>query len=250
MDPAGQPGAPTRLAAMARSTSSDSPAKPKKQRWYRTIWQAYRITVQVDPAITWWLVGAFVVIMGAATGVGLALGRLWYFLFIGLPLALVVMMFILARRAESAGYKRIEGQPGAALQALRTVRGWEFPDDPVDMNPKSLDLVFRGSGRGGVVLVSEGPPHRVGKMLEDQRKRVTRVLPNVPVTVIQCGDGEGQVPLRRLAKRLRKVRPALDKRATAEVAKRLRALGGAKLPVPKGVDPFRVRPDRKGVRGR
>lgn len=233
---------------MARSTTPAG--APKKQRWYRTLWQAYTITKQVDPAITWWLVGVFVVVMGAAVGVGLALGRVWYFIFVGLPIALVIMMFILARRTEAAGYKRIEGTPGAALSALRTVRGWEFPDDPVDINARTMDLVFRGSGRGGVVLVSEGAPHRVGPMLEQQRKRVSRVLPTVPVTIIQMGDAEGQVPLRQLAKRLRKVRPKLDKRATDEVNKRLRALGGAKLPVPKGVDPFRVRPDRKGMRGR
>ena len=35
-----------------------------------------------------------------------------------------------------------------------------------------------------------------------------------------------------------------------EVTKRLRALGGVRLPVPKGIDPYRVRPDRKGMKGR
>ena len=236
---------------MARSTDAQPKApKVKKQRWYSTLWQAYRMTAEVDRSITWWMVGIFAVVMGVAVAAGIATGRLWYFLFVGLPVAVIIMMFVLARRAESAGYKRIEGQPGASLSALRTVRGWDFPDDPVDMNPKTLDIVFRGSGRGGVVLVSEGPSHRVSRMLEDQRKRVTRVLPNVPVIVIQCGDEKDQVPLRDLAKRVRKIRPKLDKRATEEVAKRLKALGGARLPVPKGIDPFRARPDRKGMRGR
>ena len=36
----------------------------------------------------------------------------------------------------------------------------------------------------------------------------------------------------------------------AEVTKRLKSLGGAGLPVPKGIDPMRARPDRKGMRGR
>lgn len=233
---------------MARST--DAPPKAKKQRWYKTLWQAYRMTAEMDPAVTWWLLGIFVVVMGAMTGIGIGTGRLWYFLVIGLPLAVLAMIFVLARRAESASYKRIEGQPGASLSAVRTVRGWDFPDEPVDMNPKTLDIVFRGSGRGGVVLVSEGPSHRVSRMIADQRKRVARVLPNVPITVIQCGDEEGQVPLRKVARQLRKVRPTLDKRATAEVTKRLKALGGARLPVPKGIDPYRARPDRKGLRGR
>ena len=45
-------------------------------------------------------------------------------------------------------------------------------------------------------------------------------------------------------------RPKLTKQEVAEVNKRLTALGGVKLPVPKGVDPMRARPDRKGMRGR
>ena len=36
----------------------------------------------------------------------------------------------------------------------------------------------------------------------------------------------------------------------AAVANRLRAIGGAKLPVPKGVDPMRARPDRKALKGK
>jgi len=35
-----------------------------------------------------------------------------------------------------------------------------------------------------------------------------------------------------------------------QVAKRLQALGSTKMPIPKGVDPMKARPDRKGMRGR
>ncbi|MGO2739556.1 MAG: DUF4191 domain-containing protein, partial [Cellulosimicrobium funkei] len=34
------------------------------------------------------------------------------------------------------------------------------------------------------------------------------------------------------------------------VSKRLRALGVSRLPIPKGIDPTRARPDRKGLKGR
>ena len=46
------------------------------------------------------------------------------------------------------------------------------------------------------------------------------------------------------------MRPAITKAEVSEVAKRLRALGAARLPIPKGVDPMRARPDRKAVKGR
>jgi len=58
------------------------------------------------------------------------------------------------------------------------------------------------------------------------------------------------VPLRRVNRRLMSGKPALTKSQVSQVAARLRALGGARPPIPKGIDPTRVRPDRKGVRGR
>ena len=234
---------------MARSDSTDKPEK--KQRWYKNIWQAYQLARSMDRAVTWWLLGTFVVVMAIAVGIGLAIGQLVYLILVGLPFAILAVLLILVRRTERAAYRRIEGQPGAALSALRTIRrGWDFPEEPVAMDPRTQDLVFRGVGRAGVVLVAEGPPHRAAKLLEKERKRVTRVLPKVPVIAIQVGNAEGQVPLSKLARKVQRLRPELNKQATAEVTKRLKALGGARLPVPKGIDPMRMRPDRKGMRGR
>lgn len=227
------------------------PAKVKKTRWYHNIWQAYQMTRKVDPAVTWWLIASFLIVMAIALVIGILVNQVIYLLIVGLPFALLAPLVILVRRTEAAAYRSIEGQPGASLSALRTIRrGWEFGDEPVAMDPRTQDLVFRGVGRAGVVLIGEGPPHRVQKLLDAERKRVNRVLPKVPVTLIQCGDAEGQVPLAKLARRVRRLRPVLDKQSTSEVTKRLRALGGARLPVPKGIDPLKARPDRKGMRGR
>ena len=49
---------------------------------------------------------------------------------------------------------------------------------------------------------------------------------------------------------MQRLKPQLTKAEVGEVVKRLQALGAVKMPVPKGVDPMRVRPDRKGMRGR
>ncbi|GMA89001.1 hypothetical protein GCM10025868_42510 [Angustibacter aerolatus] len=46
------------------------------------------------------------------------------------------------------------------------------------------------------------------------------------------------------------MRPTLSKAEVVAVHKRLRALGAQRLPVPKGIDPMRARPDRRGMRGR
>ncbi|KGM14041.1 DUF4191 domain-containing protein [Cellulomonas bogoriensis] len=242
---------------MARKSAESSPApegkapKVKKTRWYHNIAQAYTMTRKADPAVTWWMLLAFGAVAGLAVGIGLLIGQVVYLLIIGLPFALLAGMFVLARRAEAAAYSRIEGQPGAALSALRTIRrGWDFPEEPTTVDPRTQDTVFRGVGRPGVVLVSEGPPHRARKLLEAERKKVARVMPTVPITLIQCGREEGQVRLRKLPRTVQRLKPKLTKHEAAEVTKRLKALGGARLPLPKGVDPFKARPDRKGMRGR
>ncbi|WP_265523668.1 DUF4191 domain-containing protein [Oerskovia flava] len=224
--------------------------KPKKQRWYHQVWSAYKMTRREDPNVTWVMAAVFVGILAVALGLGVWWGMWVYTLIVGLPFALLGAMFVLTRRAERAAYSQIEGQPGAARAALGTIRrGWAFDEEPVAVTPQQ-DMVFRGIGRAGVVLVSEGPPARAGKLLEKESRRVTRVLPNVPVTQIQCGNAEGQVALRKLPRTVQKLRSTLTKPEAAEVSKRLRALGGVKLPIPKGIDPTRARPDRKGMRGR
>lgn len=243
---------------MARqSTPASTPAsgasapKVRKPRWYTQVWQAYGMTRKVDPAVTWWILAAFVGVLALAVLIGLLVDQLIYVLVVGLPFAFLAGMFILARRAETAAYSQIEGQPGASLSALKTIRrGWDFPEEPAVIDPRTQDLVFRGVGRAGVVLIGEGQANRVSKLLEAERKKVARILPNVPVTLIQTGSGEGQVPLRKLPRTVQKLKSTLTKQETAEITKRLRSLGGARLPLPKGVDPFRARPDRKGMRGR
>lgn len=212
---------------------------------------AYQMTRRSDPAVTWWMIAAAIGVMGLATVIGLLVNQLVYVLVLGFPFALLAAMFILARRAEAAAYRQIEGQPGASISALRTIRrGWDFPEEPVTVDPRTQDMIFRGVGRPGVVLVAEAPPNRARRLLENERKKVARVLPNVAIHLIQSGNDEGQVPLRKLPRAVQKLKPTLTKQETNEVVKRLRALGNRALPIPKGVDPMRVRPDRKGMRGR
>ncbi|MGH8964036.1 MAG: DUF4191 domain-containing protein, partial [Actinomycetes bacterium] len=179
----------TKSDAGASADANGKQKKPKKQRWYHQVWSAYQMTRKQDPTVTWVLLGAFVGILAVAFVIGLLLDAPVYATVVGLPFALLGSMFILTRKAERAAYTQIEGQPGAARAALGTVRGgWEFDDEPVAVNPRTQDFVFRGVGRPGVVLVSEGPSHRVKRLLEDERRRVSRVLPNVPITLVECGN--------------------------------------------------------------
>ncbi len=236
-----------------RSTGDDAAATPKKQGRIAQLRAVFTMTRRADPAVVWWMLGAFALTLAVVVGLGLLVGggAWWLFVILGVPLAFLVALIVMARRAERAAFAQIAGQPGAAGAALRNLRrGWNVPEEPVAVDPRTQDLVFRAVGRPGVVLVVEGPLPRAARLAEQERKRVTRVLPTVPVRIVHVGDGEGQVPLRKVAPTMTRMKPALSKGEVSEVAKRLRALGGVRLPIPKGVDPTRARPDRRATRGR
>jgi Domain of unknown function (DUF4191) len=249
---------PLSLVTMARKTETDS-AAPRKKRFarLRQIGQVFNQSRRMDPTIPWWMLGAFLGVLAVFLVVGLILHRPVYFTILGVPLGALAAGILMARKAERAAYKQLEGQVGgggAALGALR--KGWYYDQQPVAVEgtrPGDLNaaaMVFRAVGRPGVVLVLEGPLHRARKLAESERKRINRVLPNVPVHLMRAGDGEDEVPLHKLASKISRMRPSLTKQEAAAVNKRLKALGAARPPVPKGIDPLRARPDRKGLRGR
>lgn len=235
---------------MARSKSG--PAKPDKQGRIKQLRAVFQMTRRQDPAVVWWMLLTFAGTLVAGFLIGLLLGHPIYVTVLSLFVAVMLATLVMARRAERAAFAQIAGQPGASGAALGNLRrGWHIDQQPAAVDPRTQDLVFRAIGRPGVVLVTEGPVPRVNRLVEQERKRIGRVLgAEVPVHVINAGDGEGQVPLRRLTRAVMKLRPRLTKSEVIEVTKRLRALGPARPPIPKGIDPTRARPDRRASRGR
>jgi uncharacterized protein DUF4191 len=237
---------------MAASRSEKQAASAKKPGRLSTLRQIFRVTRESDPLLPLWMFLSFAGTVLVAFLLGLALGQAVYLAVLGVPLGVMVALIVLSRRAERFAYARAAAQPGVTGQVMKNIRrGWFVEEEPVAIDPRTRDLVFRAVGRPGVALVTEGPVPRVNRLVDGERKRVTRVLgPNVPVLVLHVGDGEGQVPLRRLNTKLMRSKAVLTKTEAAQVAARLKALGGARPPIPKGIDPTRMRPDRKGVKGR
>ncbi len=243
--------------ARKKKQQSDTPKKPGRFAQVRQVFTAAR---KVDPLIPWWMLLAFLAVLVVAVGIGVLLDHPWYALILGFPLALLAATLVLSRRAERAAYGQIAGQPGAAGAALGSLRrGWYFDQQPIAIDgargtrPEDMvgaAVVFRAVGRPGVVLIGEGPTGRANKVLQTERKKVERVAPGVPITVLVAGDGEGQVPLRKLRSKLTRMKPVLTKAEVATVNKRLKALGGLRPPIPAGMDPLRARVDRKATRGR
>jgi hypothetical protein len=206
----------------------------------------YKVTRQIDKALDWWMLLGFVGTVAISAGIGVLLNAWIYLTVLGISLGLFVVLAILARRAEAAMYTQAVGLPGGSLRALQNLRkGWSYDEQPVQFDPRTQDAVFRAIGRPGVVLLAEGPTRRVHPLVLQERKRL-RVLGNsVPVTVINVGEEEGQVPLRKVSAKLIRMSPVIGKADVSKVYAILRPLGGIRPPIPKGVDPTRVRPDRR-----
>ena len=218
--------------------------KEKKPSRLKQIREVFNMTRRHDPMVPWLMLLAFLGVVAVSLVVGLLLNNWITGLIIGIPLGLLGATLILSRRAERAAFAQIENQPGASGAALGTLRrGWITEDQPVAVNPRTQDAVFRAIGRPGVVLVSEGPSHRVKPLLDAERKRLARILPNVTVHVIESGRGEGQVPISQVAKKMGKMKNELTKLEVNAVSKRIASLG-TRLPIPKGIDPYKARPNR------
>ena len=235
----------------------------KKPGRFAEIRQGYRAIKQLDPKIGWFMLLAALVTFAVIVGIGFLLGGLWrwYLILIAIPTALLAATFVMNRRGNKAMYGVLEGKAGAAGAALQSMgrRGWYASTEPVaiDVNraskPSDMSgaaMVFRALGRPGVVLLGEGPPQRVLKLLKAEERKTTRVAPGVPVHLWVVGDGDGEVKVSKISSKLTRMRPVLTKAETAVVNKRLKSLGGLRSGVPAGMDPTRARVDRKSMRGK
>ena len=224
-----------------------------KQVWQMTRAADRRLPVKVALGA---LVGA-----GVAVGVALLLGLLFSALGLSLPVFFLVPVALFGavlgglitfgRRAQRGMFEQLRGQPGGALPVLQQMKKWSTHPEPVEGTRRG-DLVWRTLSRAGVVLVTEGEPKAVGHLVAKERKRLNRLLgPDVPVHHVAVGEGEDEVPVDQLQKRLRKLPTLLKPPQVTEVDRRLASVarrpplpGG---PVPQGGMP---RGARRMMRGR
>ena len=232
------------MALRRKKTDNQTPesasATPAKQGRTAQIRAAYRMTRKVDPLVGWVTFAAGFLAFAVAVAIGLLLGHPIYAGFIGLMLAVLAATIVFGKRAEKAAFSQVDGQPGAAAAALNMLRkGWTVT--PAVAVTKNQDIVHRAVGRPGVVLIGEGQPARVGNLLANEKRKVTRFVPEVPVYDIQAGNYDGQIPLRKLNKHLMKLPRNLKNPQIIEVNRRLKALGTMSLPIPKGPMPKGMR---------
>jgi hypothetical protein len=227
------------------------PKVKKEPGRIKQLWQVYKLTAKADKNF---------VPLGILSFVGpMAIGIVSILLFfLDSPLSLflwsvstvlfslLLTLGVLSRRAERAAFMRISGQPGAVSAVLSSTlkRGYSTSEMPVAVDPKSRDAVYRAVGRAGVVLIGEGNSARLRQIVEDEKRKVTRAIPGVTVSVLSVNEQPGSVPLYALTKAIYKLKKTLSRAEISVVNKRLAGLG-LNIPIPKGIDPNRIRAGRR-----
>jgi hypothetical protein len=170
---------------------------------------------------------------------GSGLGQPIYFAILGAPLGLLGAFFTLTRFANAAAFSAIEGDIGAGASVLMSIRKG-FTTTPAVNVSKNQDMVHRTVGRPGIIVVGEGSPN-VRQLMQDEKKKMERFLPGVPIHEIYVGNDAGATPIRKLEKSLKKLPNTLSKSQLREVRNRLKGVGGMNLPIPKGPMPKGVK---------
>ncbi|MER5885208.1 DUF4191 domain-containing protein [Streptomyces sp. NPDC001941] len=237
---------------MARKANTDSAtdaaANPGR---LKQIALTYKMTRRVDSKVGLVVAGVGIVVFGVLLGIGFLIGHPVYLGVLGFLLAFLAMAIIFGRRAERAAFGQMEGQPGAAAAVLQNVgRGWTTTP-AVAMN-RNQDVVHRAVGKAGIVLVAEGNPNRLRTLLAAEKKKMARIVVDVPVHDIIVGDGEGQVPLKKVRTTMLKLPRVLAGPQVTAANDRLRAMGDlmSNMPLPKGPMPKGMRMPKGGGGGR
>jgi F0F1-type ATP synthase assembly protein I len=239
--------ADVKAAKLAKKNSTD----PRDWPWYKQIWQTYKVTAEVDKQLNLLLAAAFVGVLVLSVVVGVFAGSWWMWLILGVVGGLTAALWVLLDRAKKATFIRYAGQPGSAEVALSMLDKKKWFYEPAIAATKQLDVVHRAVGPGGIVLVGEGSAARVKSLLTSETRKHEQVAYGVVVTTIVMGDGEGQVPLAKLADTIKKLPKKLEASQVTDVKARLRALDAVrpKVPMPRGPMPS-MKGVNRAMRGR
>ncbi|MEO6713070.1 MAG: DUF4191 domain-containing protein [Mycobacteriales bacterium] len=219
-----------------RAAAKPAPKKSNRRERLVQIRQALGMTVKSDPKFLPIVLGTFFGVFVVILVIGFLLEHPIIFGVLGLFSALIAAMVMAGRRASAVQFARIEGQPGAALSVIGAMRGDWRVTQAVEFT-KNAEFVHRVIARPGVILIAEGIGARRKELIGTHARKVRRVVGDKPIYDILIGDGEGEVPLRKLQTHLMKLPRNLTPKEVNELEGRLKAVGGASMPIPKGPMP-------------
>lgn len=236
-------------AAEKAARQEERAAKRAKRKQTRSqLWQAFKLQKEHDKALIPLMLLSVVGVALIFFIIGSFWGGQWWMLIMGIALGVLLAMFIFTRRLENSMYERVGNEPGAAawrLENLRNSMGVVWRTKTGVAATTHMDAVHRVIGIPGIVLVGEGSPHRLKPLMRQQHKRLNRLLADVPIHEIYVGDGEGQVPVKKLQTALVKLPRVYRKDDVYSIAAKVEAMDGVgasptspaglpKGPLPKG----------------
>jgi len=245
---AAQPTSKTTSTKASQSSStagaSDVPTGRLKQ-----IGMVAGLIRKSDPRALPITIGAGVGVLVVLVVVGVLTNLATLLIPLGVLLGLVTTMILFGRYAQSAQYSAIEGQPGAAAAVIQSMRGnWSIT--PAIAGNRNMDIVHRVVGPPGVVLVGEGTPNGLSSLISAEKKKISRIAYGVPITDLQVGELNGQVPIKQLQRKLRMLPRELKPHAISELNSRMKTIPSS-LQAPRGPMPRQGRmpkPPRPKVR--
>jgi Domain of unknown function (DUF4191) len=191
---------------------------------------------------------AAIVVPIAAGGTAVGLGANFLWLTGSIMLAVVLAMITVNARSKAAMLREADGQPGAALSIIQTIRGdWRVHQTIAATTQQ--DMVHLVIGRPGVILLGEGNPQRVRGLLAQERRRLLKVIGNTDIRDYTIGNAEGQLPLGKLQVTLLKLPRTITKHDVNALDTRITALTSRPL-VPRGSQgaiPKNMRPKMRGA---
>lgn len=170
----------------------------------------------------------------------------WLWLPVGILVTLLSVLIVLNLRSTRAMMSAAEGQPGAAASILENMRG-DWRVTPAISSTTQFDMVHLVLSRAGVILLGEGDPGRVRHLLGQEKRRLAKVIGSAPLYDYRVGQGEGEVPLRKLRMTLMRLPRHLSGRDVNLLDKRLKAIT-ARQQLPKGPIPKNLRPPKGAFR--
>src|SRR5215470_13636789 len=239
-------GAAAQASSKAAKNAAADPASMGRLKQIRMVAGIIR---KSNPRALPIVFGSGVAVIAVTVVVGLLTGLAPLLIPLGVMLGVLASMVLFGRYAQSAQYKAIEGQPGAAAAIVQNMRG-NWTVTPAIAGNRNMDVVHRVVGRPGVILIGEGSPTGLASLLNAEKKKIARIAYAVPISEVQVGDEKGQIPVRQLQRKLMKMPRNLKPAAVTDLNNRLKALPSS-LQAPRGPMP-RVgrmpRPPRPRVR--
>jgi Domain of unknown function (DUF4191) len=216
---------------MAKKSQDESPGRLKQIRMVASL------VHQANPKALPMVFAAAIGTLAVFVVLGLLLGQALLLIPLGVLAGAAVGMIVFGQLAQRTQYSMLEGRPGAAASIVENMRGRWVVTPAVQAN-RNMDVVHRVVGHPGVILLGEGPPSRVGKLIGAEKRRISRAAADVPIYDIIVGTDEGQVPIGKLQRHLTRLPRNLKKDRVSELIDRLNALPQSmqmpKGPIPKG----------------